>query len=179
MALNRPGPGNPFSIGLLGGAATATCSWQQRQAYFQRTCSSTFSTAGTNSSCSLRSQPIRCRCSPHSGQHFSSSERSCSTVSRGRWSGSACPITRSSRGRSTQRFSALPLKCDRPNRPGSVPASASLPAFWPIAASLSEITVLDRDSRDPGHFEFDGVARPIETSQGAPKKSPIETDSNP
>jgi len=91
----RPGPGMPLAITLAGGAAAATCSWQQGHAYLGRTCSRMNSDAGTYSSCSLTSSPMRCLSAPHSGHTFCSAGTSCTTRLRRRSLGSGlrpCPF---------------------------------------------------------------------------------------
>jgi len=99
-----PGPGRPFSIGWGGAGAVTTPSSQLRQAQLPRTVWSTKNEAGTYSSCSLTSSPMRARAPPQPRHWRSSSGGSIVTRLRGRSSGRRflpCPRRRPGGGGSS------------------------------------------------------------------------------
>jgi hypothetical protein len=84
MWARSPGPAIPRAIGRVG-AGSCTITWQLAQASFGRTCRITLKLAGTYSSISATSSPIFFIVAPQPGQVHAGA---CSTVSRGRRSGS-------------------------------------------------------------------------------------------
>ena len=85
---HQPRAGQPLLDRLgkpVGDHDVGLAAWQ---AYLGRTCSSTISDAGTYSSCSRTSSPMRTRIVPQSGQGSCSAGTSCTTGLRGRLAGS-------------------------------------------------------------------------------------------
>ena len=84
---SKLGPALLFSIAWGGLLAIATVSPQHLQAYFNRLCFLTTNWTATVSSCSLISTPIWLKQDPQCWQDFSSSAKSWTISSRGKWGG--------------------------------------------------------------------------------------------
>ena len=125
-ALGLSGPVDPEAFRRAGAGAWATPSSQVRQAYFGRTVTITRSCAGTISSLSLRSSPIRTISPQPQGQSVLFGSITCSIRGRcaGKW-----PILRAGRGRFCERAGegSLPA-APRPPPPQTRPQALRTPA---------------------------------------------------